>query len=225
MANAKQKVTSSEQYSYILEVASNAVYDLQMKSKNQSYFTAVRKFRTNYDNTMQTEYGQPANMKQCFTHYPLVDEYARKTNKPTPLILAMWYIESSCGMYNPGNRDGIFQIINNDYEPGNIDRAGLESQLNDFAKFMDNKWAWYYKKNPDAPRELSYTSFTYNALQTFAALYNGMDLKAGMDIYPLLSGNPYYFLGNYNAEFKGKRDGLLVFFLKMIQLEEEYFGR
>jgi hypothetical protein len=35
-------------------------------------------------------------------------------------------------MENPSNRDGIFQIINNDYEPGPITVAGLSSQLKDF---------------------------------------------------------------------------------------------
>lgn len=43
---------------------------------------------------------------------------------------------------------------------------------------MDDKRNWYFKKNPDAPRELGYTNFSYNSLQTFAALYNGIDLQA-----------------------------------------------
>jgi hypothetical protein len=137
----------------------------------------------------------------------------------------MWYIESSCAMRNPDNRDGLFQIINNDYAPWAIDRAWLQSQLTDFASFMDGKWSWYYGRNKDAPRELSYTSFTYDALQTFAALYNGIDLKSGIYRYPLLSWAPYYFLWNSNEEFKGKRDGLLVFFMKLSKLEAEYFWK
>lgn len=225
LANAKQKASSNEQYSAILEIASNAVHDLYMKSQNTSYFTLSKKFRTQYDDEMQTPYDQPNNLSQCFKHYPLVDEYARKTNKPTSLILAMRYVESSCAMNNPANRDGLFQIINNDYEPGPVTRAWLQSQLEDFMKFMDNKRTWYFKKNPDSPRELSYTSFTYNALQTFAAMYNGIDLKTGISVYPLLNGNPYYFFGNYTEEFKGKRDGLLVFFIKMLKMEEQYFGK
>jgi hypothetical protein len=153
--------------------------DIYAKSSNESYFRLLSTFRAQHDRQMQSSYDSPTNLSQCFKHYPLVNEYARKTNKPTPLILAMRYIESSCAMANPSNnRDGLFQIINNDYEPGPLTRAQLESQLNDFATFMDNKRARYYGRNKTSPKELGYTTFTYDALQTFAALYNGIDLKA-----------------------------------------------
>lgn len=225
LANAKVRIAANERYSYIFQLTSDTVYDINKKVENDAYFALTKKFRQNHSVTMQSEYGQPTNLSQCFKHYPMIDEYARKTNKPTPLILAMRYIESSCGMYNPANRDWLFQIINNDYEPWIIDRASLLSQLEDFAKFMDNKWNWYYSRNPNAPRELWYTSFTYDALQTFAALYNWYDLESGIRNYPLKGGNSYYFLGNYNEEYKGKRDWLLVFFLKLSKLEAEYFGK
>lgn len=225
LARAKTRIQWNEKYSYILWIPSDTVYDMYQKYNNDEYFALIKSFRAKHDKNIQTQYDQPTNLLQCFKHYPLVDEYVRKTNKPTPLILAMRYIESSCAMNNPANRDGLFQIINNDYEPGLIDRAGLQSQLNDFAKFMDNKWNWYYGRNPDAPRELWYATFTYDALQTFAALYNGIDLKTGIYRYPLLNGAPYYFLWNYNEEFKWKRDWLLVFFLKLSKLEAEYFGK
>jgi hypothetical protein len=225
LVNAKARIQGNEKYAYIMSIPSDTVYDMYQKYQNEDYFTLLQSFRAKHDATMQSAYDQPNNLTTCFKHYPLVDEYARKTNKPTPLILAMWYIESSCAMKNPDNRDGLFQIINNDYAPGVIDRGWLESQLNDFARFMDSKWAWYYSRNPKAPRELWYTSFTYDALQTFAALYNGIDLKTWIYTYPLLNGAPYYFLGNYSAEYKGKRDWLLVFFLKLSKLEAEYFGK
>lgn len=225
LANAKSRISSNERYSYIFQLASDTFYDINKKNQNDAYFALTKKFRQNNSLTMQTEYDQPTNLSQCFKHYPMVDEYARKTNKPTPLILAMRYIESSCAMENPGNRDGLFQIINNDYEPWKIDRAWLLSQLEDFARFMDNKWNWYYSRNKDAPRELWYTSFTYDALQTFAALYNGIDLKSWIYKYPLSPWASYYFLWNFNEEYKWKRDGLLMFFLKLSKLEAEYFGK
>ena len=111
------QILKNERYSYIFQLASDTFYDINKKNQNDAYFALTKKFRQNNSLTMQTEYDQPTNLSQCFKHYPMVDEYARKTNKPTPLILAMRYIESSCAMENPGNRDGLFQIINNDYEP------------------------------------------------------------------------------------------------------------
>ncbi|MEI7478351.1 MAG: hypothetical protein WCJ81_07940 [bacterium] len=50
-----------------------------------------------------TPYDSPAALSTCFEHYPIVDIYARMVNIPTPLLLAMWYAESTCGMYNPAN--------------------------------------------------------------------------------------------------------------------------
>jgi hypothetical protein len=107
----------------MLQVASDTIYDLNKKAKNDDYFKLLASFRNTYGKNIQSQYDKPDNLTTCFAHYPLVDEYARKTNKPTSLILAMRYIESSCAMRNPDNRDGIFQIINNDYAPGSIDRA------------------------------------------------------------------------------------------------------
>ncbi len=162
-----------------MQTTQQTITDIYAKSSNASYFKLLATFRAKHDRDMQSSYDSPTNLQKCFDHYPLVDEYARKTNKPTPLILAMRYIESSCAMANPSNnRDGLFQIVSNDYEPGPLSRAQLESQLNDFAKFMDNKRSWYYGRNKTSPKELGYTTFTYEALQTFAALYNGVDLDA-----------------------------------------------
>ena len=225
ITNALSKVVDNPQYSYIMNIAKQTLWDVYEKSKNTRYFASLKSFRNQYDDTMQTSYDQPTNLAQCFAHYSLVNEYARRTNKPTPLILAMWYMESSCAMSNPSNRDWLFQIVNNDYEPGDIDTAWLQDQLDDFAIFMDRKWTRYYSKNPTAPHDLSYTWFTYDAIQTFSALYNGYYVDAWFTRYPLLNGSSYYFLGNSNADYKGKRDWLLLFFIKLSKMEEEYFGK
>ncbi len=214
-----------ENHKAILDTTNQTITNLYQKSQNDTYFQTMKTFRATYNANFQTAYDQPAALVKCFEHYPLVDAYARITNKPTPLLLAMWYAESTCGMNNPANRDWLFQIVSNDYEPGPITRASLQSQLADFAKFMDNKRTRYYSRNKDAPRDITYTSITYDAMQTFAALYNGIDLNVGIYAYPLLNGNPYYFLGNYNADYTSKKDWLLVFFIKLSKMEADYFGK
>lgn len=214
-----------ESHASVLEATKQTLTNLYQKSQDTKYFDAMKDFRAKYNTKLLTPYDQPNNLSICFKHYPLVDAYARITNKPTPLLLAMRYVESTCAMANPWNRDWLFQIINNDYAPGAIDRAWLQSQLTDFAAFMDRKRARYYSKNKTAPKELSYNYATYDALQTFAALYNGIDLDAGFVRYPLLNGNPYYFLGNFNEDYKSRKDGLLVFYIKISKLEAEYFGK
>ncbi len=225
LLSAKERIQNNERYSYILQIASDAVYDINIKAGHPEYFALLKEFRATHDKEMQTEYNQPSILTNCFAHYPLVNEYARKTNKPTPLIMAMWFMESSCRMKNPDNRDGLFQIINNDYEPGLIQRADLHNQLNDFAVFMERKWKRFYSRNPEAPRELWHFTFTLDGIQTFAALYNWVSLETGITWYPLELGKPYYLLWNSTPERKGSRDGLLLFFIKLSKMEEEYFGK
>jgi hypothetical protein len=38
-------------------------------------------------------------------------------------------------------------------------------------------------------------------------------------------GNPYYFYGNYNEDFKSKRDGWVVTFMKILKIETTKFGK
>lgn len=219
------KATSSDSVKAILSGTQQNLSTLYAKYNDDAYFGLTRTFRAQYDGDMLTSYDDPKILENCFKHYPIVDAYAQRVGKPTPLLMAMWFIETSCAMNNPANGDGLFQIVANNYAEGPITTVGLLGQLEDFDRFMDNKRNWYYKKNPDAPKELAYTTFTYDSLQTFAALYNGIDLKTGIKSYPLLNGNPYYFLGNSSEKYRARRDGLLVFFLKLSKMEEHWFGR
>ena len=86
-------------------------------------------------------------------------------------VLATWYIESTCRMYNPTNGDGIFQIINNHYLPGSIDIATLGSELYDFETFIKRKFA-RFNTTQDPAIVYGYNSYNIDTLQTFAALYN-----------------------------------------------------
>ena len=215
-----QQASISEATRASLTLTKESLVALRWKRANTQYMALLQDFRDQYGSTMITPTIQKW-LEQCFTHYPVVDGFAQRVGKPTPLLLAMWFIESSCAMNNPANRDGIFQIIANDYAPGPLALHDLIGQLQDFEAFMAGKWKWYYSKNPNAPRDLGHTMFTYDALQTFAALYNGIDLQAGFKRYPLLNGNPYYFLSGSSPEYKGKKDGLLVLFVKLTKMEEE----
>jgi hypothetical protein len=90
---------------------------------------------------------------------------------------------------------------------------------------MERKWKWFYSRNPDAPKELWHFAFTLDWIQTFAALYNWVSLETGITWYPLQLGKPYYLLWNSTPERKWSRDWLLLFFVKLAKMEEEYFGK
>jgi hypothetical protein len=219
-----QKTSIDDATRASLALTKESLVALKEKRTNTRYKNLVQEFRDTYATGMTSPEIQKW-LEQCFVHYPVVDGFAQRVGKPTPLLLAMWFIESSCAMNNPANRDGIFQIIANDYTPGPLALHDLIGQLQDFETFMAGKWKWYYSKNPNAPHDLWHTMFTYDALQTFAALYNGIDLEAGYKRYPLLNGNPYYFLSGSSPEYKGKKDGLLVLFVKLAKMEEEWLKK
>jgi hypothetical protein len=112
--------TSNASTTAILAHIRDALTALYNKRHNTEYRIAGETFRSQYGSGMLTTYDTPVGLRKCFDHYAVVDGFAQRVGKPTPLLMAMRYIESSCAMRNPDNRDGIFQIINNDYEPGTI---------------------------------------------------------------------------------------------------------
>lgn len=120
LGRISSKATTSDAHKAILSGAQENIKMLYDKKHDDAYFGIIRTFRTQYEGNVLTPFDEPKNLANCFDHYPIVNAYAKRVGKPAPLLMAMWYIESSCAMNNPNNRDGIFQIINNDYEPGPI---------------------------------------------------------------------------------------------------------
>jgi hypothetical protein len=212
---------TSPSIAYILTTTRDYLTNLRLELKEGSYFRNLQRFIDTYWKNIQTAWDSP-NLSACFKQYAIVDDYARQISVPPAFILATWYIESSCRMENPSNRDGLFQIINNDYEPGPITVADLASQLRDFWAFLQRKRQRYNSKQP-APIQISHNDFNMNTLQSFGALYNG--LAGPLAAYPLGMGNPYYFYGNYNEDFISKRDGWVVTFMKILKLEATKFGK
>lgn len=214
--------TPDASLAYVLSTSSNYLASLRTQLKDWTYFKNLHLFIDAYWKDVQTPWDSGTTFDRCFNQYAIVDDYARQIKVPTAFILATWFIETSCRMENPANRDGLFQIINNDYEPGPITVADLSVQLQHFGAFLQRKWNRYNSKQP-APIQLSHNSFNLNTLQTFGALYNG--LAWDFTAYPLDMWNPYYFYGNYNADFANKRDGRLVTFMKILKREATKFGK
>ena len=213
---------SQPKYAHIFGMAHTYLSSFHQKQQETWYTDNAEAFLKKYSSTMLLDWATEANLQPCFNQYPLVDHTARAMGIPPMFVLATWYIESTCRMYNPTNGDGIFQIINNHYIPGDIDIATLADELIDFETFIKRKFDWYNTtQNPVI--NYGYNSYNINTLQTFAALYNG--LSGPLSAYPLWLWNPYYFFGNYSPEYDAKKDGRLVLFMKLLRMENQMINR
>lgn len=129
-------------------------------------------------------------LQWCVSKFDMVNTIAQKYNVPTALILATWFMESSCRMANPDNGDGLFQIVSSQYNPGPIDDAQLEQEIVDFIAFSRKKWDWYHRNNPDHTINLTYKTWDIESLESQGALYNSVG--SSINAWPLKAKNDYY---------------------------------
>lgn len=159
-------------------------------------------------------------LQWCVEKFDMVNTLAQKYNVPTALILATWFMESSCRQANPDNGDGVFQIVSHYYEPGPIDDAQLVEEIENFVKFSRGKWSAYEKANPGRKINLTYRSWDMNSLETQGALYNSVG--SSFKVWPLKATNEYYNRGNFNPERASSvKDGLITAFIRLTKWELE----
>ncbi len=159
-------------------------------------------------------------LQRCVQKFDMVNTIAKKHNFPTALILATWFMESSCRMANPDNGDGLFQILSNHYEPGPVTDADLESQIEDFINFSRNKRRWFHRNNPDRQIVLTHKLWDIESLESQGALYNSVGSK--ITAWPLRATNEYYNRGNFNLEWKSSvKDGMITAFIRLVKWELE----
>lgn len=224
--------TTQPKFAYVFGMGYTYLSSFRQKVTETWYTDNAEAFLEKYSSTMLLDWATEANLQPCFDQYPLVDHTARTMWIPPVFVLATWYIESTCRMFNPANGDGIFQIIDNYYAPGSIDIPSLASQLYDFEMIVRRKFNHYYYKNSLI---YGYNTYHIDTLQSFAALYNGGAIGQGG--FPLPLWNKYYFFGNYSPEYdatkderakkhgRAKKDGRLVLFMKLLRMENEMINR
>lgn len=214
--------SSYPHYAYTFKIAHEYLRDLRKKIQEPWYTDNAQAFINKYWWNILTARNSPTDLGRCFEQYPMVDHTSRALWLPPSFVMATWYVESSCRMNNPENGDGLFQIVSNHYTPGQVDLAWLASQLYDFEIFIERKFDRYNSRQP-APVAYGYNSYNIDTLQSFAALYNGV--SGPLSAYPLALVNPYYFYGNYNENYQSRRDWWVVFFMKILQMENDLINR
>lgn len=188
------------------------VTDANTRAFKQSFVSA-------YGSELQGESFE-TRLQWCVQNFDMVNTLAKKYNVPTALILSTWFMEASCRMANPDNGNGVFQITSNYYEPGPIDSAHLEQEIEDFVNFSRAKWSWYERNNPERKILLTYKLWDIESIETQGALYNSVG--SSINAWPLRATNEYYNWGNFNEEWKSSvKDGLITAFIRLVKWETE----
>ena len=191
-------------------------FDSRKKIAKQQSVTDKTDFLDEYRDDIMLEDEFP--FEKCVWWYNTIDNISFANDFPTALTLAVWYRESGCGYYLPSNGDGPFQIVSKDYGNGEITEEIFKQTIQDFIDFAKNKIDTYNNKSDeDFPEiKISYTSFDYTGVVSFAALYNWWT-KTGWMVRP---NAPKYVFDGYGEKYaNAKKYGLFPAFLKLISWE------
>jgi hypothetical protein len=129
----------SERLRYHLERANLYSKRMQKTVANSSTQLSPSEFLQTYYKYISSAMTEEDHriLQSCMDRYDAVDAVAKRENFPTALILATWRKESSCRVVNPGNGDGLFQIVAHHYEPSSV------YQLKNLI------WSWVYDQSGD----------------------------------------------------------------------------
>lgn len=155
--------------------------------------------------------------EKCKTNYDFVDEIAKRNDFPTALIIATWWKETNCNMYNPANGWWIFQITSQYHEQWNIWLIELEQSIEKFIAFTRNKWNYFntnkyhnYKQRFWSENiHLTYDSYTLRDLRLHSVLYNGVSANTTLE-WNTFANN------NLNPNVIWPSDGIVTRFLKIL---------
>lgn len=118
--------------------------------------------------------------EKCVIYYDEIDKIGKEHNFPTPLIIAMWWKESNCWLYNPANWWGPFQIISSYHTPWDISLDEFKTDIIKFINFSKNKWNYFNTNNYVNYKQrfwsenlaITYNNYTLRELQIHSILYN-----------------------------------------------------
>lgn len=155
--------------------------------------------------------------ERCTKYFDFVDEIARDNDFPTELILANWWIESNCNLYNPWNWRGPFQIIWDWQEPWNISLDEMKVDIEQFIKFSKNKWKYFntntyvnYKERFWSENiNITYDKYTMREIKLHWILFNWVSSDTTLDFNTFVNNNLY-------PEKQWSYDWLATRFLKIL---------
>lgn len=219
------KFEKNERYNYALtsvldemKIIVNTYWNTQNSVSNDiiqdDYKTFAKAFFNNYWNEITTSLEVD---ERCKKYFDFVDEIARENNFPTELIIATWWIESNCNLYNPWNWRWPFQIIWDWQEPWDITLDEFKEDVNHFIRFSKNKWKYFntntyvnYKERFWSENiNITYDNYTMREIKLHWVLFNWVSSDTTLDFNTFVNNNLY-------PERQWNYDWLATRFLKIL---------
>lgn len=134
-----------ERLTYILGQLASEMYAPIQTEKTKAKASS-KQFKQEFLALYNTGIKTLPEFDSCTGRYNTMDTISFANNFPTALTIAIWYRESNCGYYLPGNGDGPFQIVSKDYGTGAISEDIFIQSVQDFIDFSKAKRTQYKTK-------------------------------------------------------------------------------
>lgn len=180
----------------------------------QDYNTKARAFFDLYWWDITTSLSVNEN---CIKYFDFIDEIAKKNDFPTELIIATWWKEYNCTLWNPANWWWPFQITSQYYKPGDISLEEFWEGVQKYIDFTKGKWDYFnnntyhnYKTRFWSENiTITYDSYTIRDLKLTAILYNWVSKDTTLDWNTFANSN-------LNNSVTTNSDWIVTRFLKIL---------
>lgn len=155
-------------------------------------------------------------MRSCYKYYNFVDKIAQRLDFPTILILATFYIESSCELNNY-DRYWVFQLTSSKkrYKVWKLSLAGFREQIVDFVEYSRSKYK-YYEEMTWEKVILTHTNYKLKYIKIHWVMFNGRPKWITPD-------NSEYNVCNISHKRDCKKDWILASIVRIAKLFEQDF--
>lgn len=153
------------------------IYELKTPKNEVSNYEFEKVFFETHWKEITTNLKVP---EKCTIYYDEIDTIWKEYNFPTALIIAIWWKETNCWLYNPANGWWPFQITSSYHNPWDITFEEFKNDVIEFINFSKNKWNFFntntyvnYKQRFWSENlAITYDTYTLRELQIHSILYN-----------------------------------------------------
>jgi len=155
--------------------------------------------------------------EKCTKYFDFIDEIAKKNDFPTELIIATWWKEYNCTLWNPANWWWPFQITSQYYKPGDISLEEFWESVQKYIDFTKGKWDYFnnnkyhnYKTRFWSENiSITYDNYSIRDLKLTAILYNWVSKDTTLDWNTFANSN-------LNSNVTTNNDWIVTRFLKIL---------
>lgn len=180
----------------------------------QDYNTKAKAFFDMYGSQITTSL---SINEKCTKYFDFIDEIAKKNDFPTELVIATWWREYNCTLWNPANGWWPFQITSQYYAPWDINLEQFWESVQKYIDFTKGKWD-YFNNNKyhnyktrfwNENISITYDNYTIRDLKLTAILYNWVSNNTTLDWNTFANSN-------LNSSVTSNSDWIVTRFLKVL---------